>query len=73
MFMLKHMNLDTHNGHIRTSKGGRLTWEVGPCRRYFPGCCVGDDVHNLSKAVEIDFEHNKGAISHGWLDRLFDW
>ena len=49
------VNYDTHNKRIRTSEGGRLTWEVGPRRRSAPVCCVGDDVHNLSEAVEIDF------------------
>jgi hypothetical protein len=53
--MPKLVNLDTHSKRIRTSEGGRLTWEVGPRRRSAPVCCVGDDIHNLSEAVEVDW------------------
>ena len=53
--MPKLVDLDTHDERITTSEGGCLTWEVGPRRRSVPLCCVGDDVHNLSEAVEVDW------------------
>lgn len=53
--MPKLMDLDAHNERVTTSEGGCLTWEVSPRRRSTPVCCVGDDVHNLSEAVEVDW------------------
>lgn len=49
------VNLDPHSEGIRTLEGGCLTWEVGPCGRSAPVCCVGDDMHDLIEAEEVDW------------------
>ena len=49
------VNLDPHSERIRTSEGGCLTWEVGPCGRSAPVCCIGDDMHDLIEAEEVDW------------------
>jgi hypothetical protein len=47
------VNLGLHHEQIRTSEDSRLTWGVGPCRRFPPVCCVGDDIHYMTGAEEI--------------------
>ena len=53
--MPKFVNLESHNERIRTAEDGRLTSDVGRCCHSAPVCCVGDDVHDLIEAADVDW------------------